>query len=156
MAGLLKCLGSRATKPVSKTIIYTMKKILFLLAFFSFTGSATVFAQTSTKSQPTVAGGRKLNEEQKINALIKYVAGLQGATFIRNGSEYPAKDAADHLEMKRRKAGDRVKTAREFIDGLATESYLSGKPYQIRMKDGKTYSSRDVLMKELTRLEKQN
>ena len=96
----------------------------------------------------------KLTEEQKINHLIKYVAGLEGASFIRNGDSYSAKDAAEHLQMKRRKAGDRVKTARDFIDGLASESYLSGKAYQIKLKDGKVYNSRDVLMKELTRIER--
>jgi len=131
-----------------------MKKILLFLAVSFCIGNSYVQAQAVAKPQHNTQASRKLTEQQKIDALIRYVAGLQGATFIRNGSEYAAKDAAEHLELKRKKAGDRVKTARDFIDGLATESYLSGKPYQIRMKDGKTYSSREVLLKELARLEK--
>ena len=136
-----------------------MRSIL-LLAFLILTGTSVTFAQGKTKSKTkttttTQSGSKKLTEDQKINHLIKYVADLEGATFIRNGESYAAKDAAEHLQMKRRKAGSRVTTAREFIDGLASESYISGKPYQIKMKDGKVYSSRDVLLKELTRFEKQ-
>lgn len=110
-------------------------------------------AKATAKTSSTAA--KKLTEKEKIDHLINYIKNLQGATFIRNGDEYPAKDAAEHLQMKRRKAGDKVKTARDFIDGLASESYISGKEYQIRMKDGKTYKSRDVLMRELERIEKQ-
>lgn len=131
-----------------------------LLALFFLTTISVSFAQEKSKSKTkTVAAapqiGKKMTEDQKINHLIKYVAGLEGATFIRNGESYAAKDAADHLQMKRRKAGNRVTTAREFIDGLASESYISGKAYQIKMKDGKVFSSRDVLLKELARIEKQ-
>ena len=120
------------------------------------------FSQVSQAQQPVKVNGgkqttlapKKYTEEQKITELINYVRNLEGATFIRNGSEYSAKAAAEHLEMKRDKAGSRIKTAREFIEQLASESSMSGKKYQIRMKDGKTYFSRDVLMKELQRLEK--
>jgi len=130
-----------------------------LLALFIFTTISTSLAQSKTKTKtkttvPAHANATKLTEEQKINLLIKYVAGLEGATFIRNGDAHAAKDAAEHLQMKRRKAGSKVKTAREFIDGLASESYLSGEPYQIKMKDGKVYPSRDILLKELARIEK--
>ncbi|MFC5272070.1 DUF5329 family protein [Adhaeribacter terreus] len=132
-----------------------MKKIVFftfLLLSFGFAEGA--LAQSAANAATPKPVTKTISEEEKINRLIKYVAGLQGATFIRNGDEYPAKAAAEHLQMKRRKAGNRVKTAREFIDGLASESYLSGEAYQIRLKDGKTYKSRDVLMKELQRIEK--
>src|SRR5688572_14016207 len=132
-----------------------MKKLAFILLLWGclMTAESTLAQNTKTAvSKPSTA--KNLPEEEKINRLIKYVAGLQGAMFIRNGDEYSAKDAAEHLQMKRKKAGNRVKTAREFIDGLASESYISGEPYKIRMKDGKTYNSRDVLMKELQRIEK--
>src|SRR5689334_22524624 len=120
--------------------------ILFIVAALGLT--RTAFAQQIVKPaapKVTAATVKKLSEKEKIDLLINYVRNLQGATFIRNGDEYPAKDAAEHLQMKRRKAGDRVKTAREFIDGLASESDISGKAYQIRMKDGKTYNGRDIL-----------
>ena len=134
-----------------------MKKLFILALFlFSLSLSPDLLAQQPGKTTParqTTVSARKMTEEQKISHLIEYVRNLEGATFIRNGSEYSAKKAAEHLQMKRDKAGDRVKTARDFIDGLASESYLSGKKYQIRLKNGKVLFSRDVLMSELARLE---
>lgn len=135
-----------------------MKRVFIIgLVLLSLSFNKVVLAQGGAKAttKPGTATTKKLTEKEKIDHLINYIKNLQGATFIRNGDEYPAKDAAEHLQMKRRKAGDRVKTAREFIDGLASESYISGKEYQIRMKDGKTYKSREVLMRELERIEKQ-
>jgi hypothetical protein len=135
-----------------------MKRIViigFVLLACSFNQLAFAQGNSKTNTKPATAATRKLTEKEKIDHLITYIRNLQGTTFIRNGDEYPAKDAAEHLQMKRRKAGDKVKTARDFIDGLASESYISGKEYQIRMKDGKTYKSRDVLMRELERIEKQ-
>ena len=134
-------------------------RFILLLTFLIVGGTTNLFAQSKTKTKTKTTGTsqtstKKMTEDQKINHLIKYVAGLDGATFIRNGESYAAKDAADHLQMKRRKAGSRVTTAREFIDGLASESYISGKAYQIKMKDGKVYNSRDILLKELDRIEK--
>ncbi len=133
-----------------------MRKLIAIAAFFIVSTGAFAQKNVATSTKTTPVAVKAIPEEEKINLLIKYIANLQGATFIRNGDEYPAKDAAEHLQMKRRKAGSKVKTARDFIDGLASESYISGKAYQIRFKDGKTYYSRDVLMKELARIEKQN
>lgn len=135
-----------------------MKKI-FAIAFglLAIGVSTGAFAQQPAKTggvKPATVSARKFTEEQKISHLIAYVRSLDGAIFIRNGSEYPAKTAAEHLQMKREKAGSRVKTARDFIDNLASESSMSGKKYQIRLKDGKIFFSRDVLLKELERIEK--
>jgi Family of unknown function (DUF5329) len=92
-------------------------------------------------------------EAQKIEALIRAVADLQGAVFIRNGTEHAPRAAADHLRLKWRNASRRVKTAPEFIQYCASGSSLSGKPYEIRLKDGRTVLSRDWLWTELKRME---
>lgn len=76
-------------------------------------------------------------ESAKIQYLIKSVECLQGVKFIRNGSEYDSAKAAEHMRYKLGKAGDRVKTAEDFI-GLCSRSYLTGKPYIMRFRDGKT------------------
>lgn len=95
-------------------------------------------------------------EEQKIIALIHYIEKLEEAVFIRNGSEYPAAKAARHLESKRKKAGKRIRTAEEFIAQLASKS-STGEPYKIRFKDGTVLTTKEVLQKELKRIEqKQN
>jgi hypothetical protein len=116
------------------------KKIIGLALFVL--ASTYLFAQ-----QPT------LTETQKTDHLIAYVASLDGAVFIRNGSEHSAKAAAEHLQMKREKAGTRITTAIDFIEKIAAKSSISGKPYQIRFADGKTFTCEPVLKVELKRLE---
>ncbi len=75
--------------------------------------------------------------DQEIEHLLGYVE-KSDARFIRNGTEYSAKEGADHLRDKLKSAGERVKTAEDFITGVATKSYLSGKPYLVKTKDGGT------------------
>ncbi len=94
-----------------------------------------------------------VSEEQKIEKLITYIE-KSDVVFIRNDSEYPAKEAAEHLRMKRKKAGNKVKTAKDFIDLVASKSYMSGKPYQMKFKNGAIFNTRDVLYNELKKLEK--
>lgn len=94
-----------------------------------------------------------LTEEEKIERLIEAVAELQGATFIRNGAEYSAAEAADHLRLKWRAAGDEIKTAEQFIDTIASKSSTSGEPYQIRMPDGKVMQADAYLRKRLVEIE---
>lgn len=71
-------------------------------------------------------------EQQRIDLLLGAIGEQTSLTFIRNGSEYTAEDAVNHLKRKMRSAGDRITTAEEFIDHLATASSFSGKPYLIR------------------------
>lgn len=92
-------------------------------------------------------------ETQKIDHLIAFVANLKGATFIRNGESYEPKQAADHLLMKRNKAGNRIKTAKDFIDKIATASSLTGEPYLIQFANGKKFPTQLVLISELKKLE---
>jgi hypothetical protein len=95
------------------------------------------------------------SEEQRIMALIDYIESLENAVFIRNGHEYPAAKAAKHLENKRKKAGKRIKTAEDFISYLASKS-STGEPYKIRFEDGTVKNTKDVLRKELNRIEQEN
>jgi hypothetical protein len=93
-------------------------------------------------------------ETEKIDALIKAIEALQGqVAFIRNGSEHDAKAAGDHLRLKWRKAGDRVKSAADFIRYCGTSSSMSGQPYKIRYKDGREVTSADFLWTELKKLD---
>jgi hypothetical protein len=41
----------------------------------------------------------------------------------------------------------------QFIDGIASKSSLSGKPYQVRQADGTTTPSRDLFLKKLRTIE---
>ncbi len=93
------------------------------------------------------------SEKEKIEALIKHVEGMEDAVFIRNGTEYDAKTAAKFLRGKWDKDSG-VKTAKDFIEKIASKSSTSGKPYMIRFKDGKEVKSADYLTKELEKIEK--
>jgi hypothetical protein len=88
-------------------------------------------------------------EQRKIEYLIRTVAELHDARFVRNGSEYGAEQAADHLRQKLRYAGSRVKTAENFIDYCATSSSFTGLQYSIKFADGRVVPSADFLREKL-------
>jgi len=93
-------------------------------------------------------------EIQKIEALIKQVRALKDAMFIRNGSSYSADYAATFLRRKWQANESNVKTARDFIDKVASFSGTSNKPYLIRFKDGREIKSREFLLAEVKKIEK--
>ena len=97
--------------------------------------------------------GQQNIEQQKIAYLIDAVASLRDATFIRNGSEYDAAHAADHMRLKLRFAGSRVKTAEDFIVCCGTGSSMSGLKYSIRFHDGRTIDSATFLQHKLAEYE---
>ena len=88
-------------------------------------------------------------EKKKIEFLISSVENLKGAVFIRNGSEYDGKAAAEHLRLKLKNAGGRVQTAEDFIRLCASQSYITGKPYLIRLSNGKTIKSEEYFREKL-------
>jgi len=103
---------------------------------------------------PVAAHARDAKEDARIEHLISSVEKLEGAKFIRNGTEYDPKDAGAHLRMKLGKAGDRVKTAKDFIDGIASKSSFSGNPYKIRKKDGSITHTRPYFYTRLREYDK--
>ena len=55
--------------------------------------------------------------------------------FIRNGTEYDARDARKHIERKYRHLESRLNSADDFIEHAASKSSFSGKAYQLRCGD---------------------
>lgn len=92
-------------------------------------------------------------EKQKIEALIKQVGELKDARFIRNGSTYQVATAVRFLRGKWEANAAQVKTARDFIEKVASASGTSGEPYLIRFGDGREIKSREFLFAELKKLE---
>jgi hypothetical protein len=88
-------------------------------------------------------------EKKKIEFLISSVENFKGAVFIRNGSEYDGKAAAEHLRLKLKNAGSRVQTADDFIKLCASQSYFTGRPYMIRLSNGKTIKSEEYFREKL-------
>ena len=93
-------------------------------------------------------------EEARIAALLGAVE-RSGAQFIRNGTEYSAQEALHHMEQKLWWAGSRVKTAEEFIEGIASRSSISGKPYLIRLPDGRQEEAAEWLRGKLAEIDLQ-
>jgi hypothetical protein len=92
-------------------------------------------------------------EKQKIEALINQVGALKDAKFVRNGWTYEPATAVRFLRGKWDANSSDVKSARDFIDKVATMSGTSGKPYLIRYKDGKEIKSNEFLLAELKKIE---
>lgn len=111
-----------------------------------FVGLLTVIALASV----TWAG--TLSEAEKIEQLLKSVEVMQ-ARFIRNGTEYDAKQAADHLRLKIRKAGSRIQTAEDFIKYCGSQSSMSGEKYRIKFADGREIESEAYLREKLKEIE---
>lgn len=103
-----------------------------------------------------VAPRQPLTEQQKIAYLITSVADLHDAAFIRNGKSYDAQQAAAHLRLKLRFAGDRAATAEGFIACCATRSSMSGIKYTIRFSDGRVVDAATYLHNRLAAYEQAN
>jgi hypothetical protein len=56
--------------------------------------------------------------------------------FIRNGREFEVTRAVNHLKRKLKSQANKLATAEEFIDHIASSSSISGKPYLIRRPGG--------------------
>jgi hypothetical protein len=102
----------------------------------------------SLRAQPAPAA-----EKQKIEALINSVADAKDLQFVRNGKTYDATTAAKFLRGKLAANAAEVKTARGFIDKVASFSGTSGKPYLIRRSDGSEIKSKDYLLAKLRKIE---
>jgi hypothetical protein len=77
---------------------------------------------------------------------INYLLGLiekSGCEFFRNGTWYDAQQAQAHLRAKydALAAHNQIKTAEDFIEKAASNSSMSGRPYQIKCGGGAAIST---------------
>jgi hypothetical protein len=84
----------------------------------------------------------------EIRHLLDFVAS-SGCTFIRNGDPHAAKDAAEHLSMKYERAQSKLHTAEQFIEKVASESYLTGRQYRVQCPGLAEMATADWLRAEL-------
>ena len=87
---------------------------------------------------PCSLWARDAREQARIDFLIHGVETTAKVKFIRNGSDYDGAAAASHLRMKLGYAGERVKTAEDFVKYCASESSFTHQKYKIRAADGTT------------------
>jgi hypothetical protein len=127
-----------------------MFRVLFVAVAILLVQSATQLA-AAQGSYELSGSSETMSEDQKVKQLIEYIRTLQGATFIRDNSEFAPEKAAEHLYSKWKKHASKIKTAEGFVTELATQS-SSGTPYSIRFADGTTSTTRDILLRQLSTL----
>lgn len=90
--------------------------------------------------------------EAEIRHLLEFVA-AGDVVFVRNGKDHTAGEAVDHMKKKldHFAAKGKISTAEDFIAYAGTKSLLSGKPYQVRLKNGTAMPCAEWLKKELER-----
>ncbi|MGD8227358.1 MAG: DUF5329 family protein [Desulfobacteraceae bacterium] len=83
---------------------------------------------------------RAIAEEDLASTITYLLAHVKNSdvVFIRNNREHTSEEAAAHMRRKYARFKDQIKTAEDFILLAGTKSLITGKPYQVRMKDGKT------------------
>lgn len=69
--------------------------------------------------------------QREIDHLLAFVAS-SSCTFTRNGTDYAAPKAAEHLAGKLRFAASHIGTAEDFIRDLASRSSVSGEGYRVK------------------------
>ena len=114
------------------------RTLIILSAALALCAGAPAWAQTDPRAR------------QEIAHLLDFVA-QSGCQFYRNGSWHDSKAARDHLQdkydyLQRR---DLVPDAKAFIERAASQSSLSGKPYQVRCGNGQPVTSAQWLNAEL-------
>lgn len=72
--------------------------------------------------------------------------------FERNGEIHTSVRAAQHLMMKYNRTKDRIKTAEDFIELLASKSSKTGRSYYVIFDDRLKIPSKAVLSQELQKL----
>ena len=88
--------------------------------------------------------------QTEINYLLGHLQG-SGCEFYRNGSWYDSKRAEAHLRDKYEylAARNQIGSTEDFIAKAATESSVSGRPYEVRCGGDKAVVSDKWLLKEL-------
>ncbi|MBZ9582203.1 YfeK family protein [Klebsiella quasivariicola] len=95
-------------------------------------------------SFPVIA---KLNayQEARINAMLDALAQKTDLIFVRNGDAHTCDEAVAHLRLKLSNTRNRIDTAEQFIDKVASSSSVTGKPYIVRIPGKNDQQARPYL-----------
>jgi hypothetical protein len=86
--------------------------------------------------------------QSAIRYLLEFVE-KSDVVFIRNGQEHSPKEAVAHIQKKYERFRNKIKTPEDFIRFTTTGSLLTGRPYEVRLKDGKIMLSQKWLQDAL-------
>lgn len=104
----------------------------------------------------TLPAWAKLNahEEARINAMLDGLAQKKDLVFVRNGDAHNCEEAVSHLRLKLGNTRNRIDTAEEFIDKVASSSSISGKPYLVKIPGKSDENAQPYLHKLITETDK--
>jgi hypothetical protein len=93
-----------------------------------------------------------LSPQTEILYLLGFVE-QSGCQLYRNGTWYDSKKAQEHLRNKYNylAARNKISSAEDFIEKVASVSTLSGQPYMVRCADGIVAKTDQWLRNELER-----
>ena len=130
-----------------------MSRLWPILDFCNGIACLALFMLPLLQSSAFAAVNAPLSEQEKIQSLITGLGNLKDAVFIRNGASYDAKAAMKFLKGKWQSKESEIKTAKDFIEKVASQSSTTGKPYVIRFKDAHEINCGDYLRDELKKIE---
>ena len=120
--------------------------IVILAAGLAFLGAVVALPRLAQASCLPTA------EHRRIEALLDAVGQRPAATFIRNGRSYSAATATQFLRGKWRDREADVCSAEDFIAKVASFSSTTGKPYLVRLHDGREVSAAVFFRAQLAEL----
>ena len=88
--------------------------------------------------------------DAEIDHLLRFIENAD-CTFIRNGEPHSSQDAGAHIRKKYTYIKRRIKTTEDFIRYAATQSSMSGQPYQV-ICDNEKMATAEWLARELDSL----
>jgi hypothetical protein len=83
------------------------------------------------------AAKRPEDARKAIQYLLDTVA-KSDVTFIRNGEPHDGKQASAHMAGKYQHFAKEIHTPEDFIRLAGTRSEITGKAYEVKLRDGKT------------------
>ena len=89
--------------------------------------------------------------QAEIEALLTAI-GTSGCTFIRNNEPGDAAGARAHLERKYRYARKKLDSAEDFIERVASQSSMTGRPYLVECRGKSQQPAREWLFGRLAEI----
>jgi hypothetical protein len=126
------------------THVFLRKCFLLLLAILVM--SATNAAALD------VSASLPIGEQRKIESLIALVEHLPNAVFVRNGTAYGPATAARFLRGKWEARAAEIRSARDFVQKVASFSSMTGRSYTVRYADGREIPTGEFFKMELEKL----
>ena len=113
----------------------------------------TIASALSVCATPHALATPSNAEAVSIEDLIRRVSTMSRVSFIRNGVEANAADAAKHLRDKYDYFRRDIGSAEDFIRLCGTRSEVTHRPYMVRLADGKERTAADFLTDELRQIQ---